>query len=171
MAGREIPERIEFAIELVDPKPGDSILEAGGGPGVAAELVCEAIAPGGWMTMIDRSSVAIRRASKRNATALKNRRLSIEQGELAEVSGGLFDAFFCIDLNTFWTGDGAAEIAAIQRSLRPGGRAIIAYGIGPAGPHSDERLFPIATSLESAGYVDVTVVRDGRGAAITAIRE
>ena len=50
-----VPERITWAVEVLDPAPGDHVLEAGCGPGVAAGLVCERLTGGGHLLALDRS--------------------------------------------------------------------------------------------------------------------
>ena len=57
---RVIPDRIRWAVETLDVEPGDRVLEIGGGPGVAASLVCERLG-GGNLLLIDRSATAIER--------------------------------------------------------------------------------------------------------------
>jgi hypothetical protein len=50
-----VPERIRWAFETLAIEPDDRLLEIGGGPGVAASLVCERLDRGSLL-LIDRSA-------------------------------------------------------------------------------------------------------------------
>jgi ubiquinone/menaquinone biosynthesis C-methylase UbiE len=117
-----VPERLRWAVEVVDPSPGDRVLEVGGGPGVAAELMCARIQHGS-MLMLDRSAVAVSRASLRAAHVAAGR-LTVERAALAEAAldPESFDKAFCVDVNLFWTRDPAVELGALRAALRPAGR-------------------------------------------------
>ncbi|OZM75854.1 class I SAM-dependent methyltransferase [Pseudonocardia sp. MH-G8] len=52
-----VPDRIRWAVDVLDPAGADRVLEIGCGPGVAAALVCPRL-PAGWMLATDRSAVA-----------------------------------------------------------------------------------------------------------------
>ena len=54
---QQVPPRMIWAVELMDPQPGDNILEIGCGPGYGAELVCARLTTG-KLFAIDRSSLA-----------------------------------------------------------------------------------------------------------------
>src|SRR5919198_3852667 len=51
-----VPERLAWAVEVLHVRPDDEILGIGGGPGVAAGLVCERLTGGGRLVGIDRSA-------------------------------------------------------------------------------------------------------------------
>jgi protein-L-isoaspartate O-methyltransferase len=42
----KIPERIRWAVETLDIKGSERVLEIGGGPGVAASIICERLETG-----------------------------------------------------------------------------------------------------------------------------
>lgn len=63
MAGAS--ERLTWAVEVLDPRPGERVLEVGCGHGVAVSLVCERLARG-EITAIDRSQKMIAIARNRN---------------------------------------------------------------------------------------------------------
>lgn len=61
-----VPDRISWAVELLDIAPDDQILEFGCGPGVAVRLVGDRLDTG-CITAIDRSATAVQRTRDRNA--------------------------------------------------------------------------------------------------------
>ena len=50
----QVPPRMIWAVELMDPQPGDNVLEIGCGPGYGAELSCQRLTSG-KLFAIDRS--------------------------------------------------------------------------------------------------------------------
>lgn len=152
-----MPERVAWAVDLLDVQPGDRILELGCGPGVAAALVCERLAAGGGagrMTAIDRSPVAVARTRTRNAACLDAGRLTVEHVELARFEAGpeTFDKAFALNVNAFWTGAADRELAVLSRVLRRGGVVHLVYGAPePGGTPSLE--MKVAANLEHHWFV------------------
>jgi ubiquinone/menaquinone biosynthesis C-methylase UbiE len=68
-------------------EPGDRLLEIGGGPGVAASLVCEQLDRGSLL-LIDRSATAIERARRRNPEHVASGRLALETVDVADLDPG-----------------------------------------------------------------------------------
>lgn len=118
-----VPERIAWAVELLDVQPGDRILELGCGPGVAVALVCARLKDG-HIVGIDRSPTAIQRAERRRL-----RRAQFEQVDLAgfDAEEGAFDKAFAVNVNVFWTSDANPESEVLARILRPGGVVHLVY--------------------------------------------
>src|SRR5687768_6912884 len=123
-----VPTRLTAAVDLLDPRPDDDILEIGCGPGVAAALVAERLDTG-HLVAIDRSATAISRAQARNGD-----RVTFEQTDLAGLQGHdqAFDQAFAVNVNVFWTGPADAECTTLARVLRPGGTLLLVYE-GPGG--------------------------------------
>jgi SAM-dependent methyltransferase len=147
-----VPDRVHAAVELVDPQPGERILEIGGGPGVSAALVCERIGDG-QLLAVDRSAVAVRRTEARNAEHLAAGRLVVRQAELGELDlePGSVDKAFCLNVNLFWTRDPAPEVAILRAALRPGGTLHVLYGTdGPSG--ADRVTAAITAALQAGGF-------------------
>ena len=57
-----VPARIAWAVELLDLRPDDRVLEFGCGPGVAAGLVADRLSVVGRIVAVDRSATAVARA-------------------------------------------------------------------------------------------------------------
>ena len=60
MPVQQIPPRLIWAVELMDPQPGDNVLEIGCGPGYGAELICQRLTTG-KLFAIDRSESGVDR--------------------------------------------------------------------------------------------------------------
>lgn len=136
-----VPDRVRFVVDLLDPKPAERVIEVGCGAGVAAAEVCGRLTMGS-MVATDRSATAIARTARRNASAITAGRLSVRCVDLAglDLPPESADAIFAIDVNLFWTRDPAPELAVMRRVLRPDGRIVLGYGVGPQEPG---RVLPI----------------------------
>jgi SAM-dependent methyltransferase len=131
-----VPEHVRWAVELLDPGPGDRLLEIGCGPGVSVALICQRLT-GGRIVAIDRSATAIARANKRNASHVAAgkavlRRVALEDLHPADVLAGgeRFDKVLAVNVNLFWVRSPAAELALVRRLLRPDGALYLCYGYG-----------------------------------------
>ena len=163
-----IPERVRWAIEGLDPAGAEEILEIGGGPGVAAALVCERLTTG-QLVAVDRSRIATERIAQRNTAHMDSGRLTVQQCSLAAltVPHRSFDKAFAINVNLFWVADPSEELEVLSRALRPGGVLYILYGAsGPTG--ADRITGPIGAALHEHGFTDVTVVTADAGIGVAA---
>jgi cyclopropane fatty-acyl-phospholipid synthase-like methyltransferase len=150
-----VPERVRWAVETLAVQPGDRVLEIGCGSGVAVAMVCDRLVEG-RMLAIDRSSIQIERARRRNEPHLASGRLSLETVELAalDVGDARFDKVFAINVNLFWLGPATAELAAVRRAMMPGGRLFLGYEApGPKrARQAAERLLAV---LHAEGFEQV----------------
>jgi SAM-dependent methyltransferase len=153
-----VPDRVRDAVALVDPHPGERILEVGGGPGVSASLVCALIGDG-QLLAVDRSAVAVQRTGARNAEHLAAGRLVVRQASLDELDLGpaSLDKAFCLNVNLFWTREPTREVAILRAALREGGTLHVLYGTD--GPSSVDRVTTPVTAAVRAGGFDTEPVR------------
>lgn len=171
MAHRPVPDRVRWAVDLLAPAPHARILEIGGGPGAAAELICGLLVDG-TMHLIDRSAVAIERTVERNHTHIRAGRLRVSQLALADLTPGLgsYDLAFALNVNTFWTHPDGPELMVLHEALVPGGGLAILYGPGPTPAHDDDHLTTIAGAVTAAGFAGVRIVRESRGSGVICVR-
>lgn len=145
-----VPDRVRAAVELVDPQPGERILEIGGGPGVSAMLVCARIGDG-QLLAVDRSAVAVQRTEARNAEHLAAGRLVVRQASLDELDlpDQSLDKAFCLNVNLFWTRDPAREVAILRAAVK--GTLLVLYGTDdPSG--TDRVTAPVSAALRAGGF-------------------
>ena len=147
-----IPDRIVWAVETLDLKSSDHVLEIGCGHGVAASLVCDKLVRG-TLTAIDRSPKMTAAAEKRNRALIDAGKVRFEAVALADADVGRrrFSKIFAINVNLFWI-DATVELPVVCKLLRPGGALYLVYE-----PPSPTQLKPIAAklarSLEDAGFI------------------
>lgn len=161
MADRVVPDRVRAAVEVVAAGPDTRVLEAGCGPGAAAELICPRLTGSGSMLALDRSEVAVRRTAERNAEHVAVGRLEVRRGDLAalEPSGSDVDVAFTVNVNLFWTRDPGPELAVLRRVLGPGGVLHVLYGGGaPSG--AGRTIAAVRSWLEPYGW-STTIVLGG----------
>lgn len=122
MAVQTVPARIRWAVELMDPRPDDSVLEIGCGPGAAAEVICARLERG-KLFAIDRSESGVDRTRRRNQSHVDAGRLTVRQIDLAtlRVPVKRLDKVFAFGVNLFWVRECADEVALLHERLLPGG--------------------------------------------------
>jgi SAM-dependent methyltransferase len=163
------PDRVRWAVQVLDPRPGELVLDVGGGPGLSTALLLAGVAPSGRVVAVDRSEVACERTRSRNRDAVAAGTLEVVCCPLAaaRLGAGTFDAALAVDVNVFWTSDASAELAVLRAALRAGGRLLLAWGAG--GPTGPERVLPtVVDGVRRAGLVDVQRLAGDGGAAVLA---
>jgi cyclopropane fatty-acyl-phospholipid synthase-like methyltransferase len=149
-----VPERIRWAVEALAVEPGDRLLEIGGGPGVAASLICERLARG-HLLLIDRSATAIERTRRRNPGHVASGRLSFETVDLAEFEPdrARFDKVFAVNVNVFWTTPATEELARIRKALARDGRLFLFYET-PSAARARQVAGRVADVLLASGFAE-----------------
>lgn len=160
-------ERVRFAVDRLEVRPADRLLEIGCGGGTAAQLVCSRLTPGrGRITAIDRSATAVKRTLARNAAFVDDGRLVVRadaftSSALADLADGAFDKIFSINVNLFWTGAAVDELALLRRLLARGGTMFACFGRGPTPGRSDEIAARTAARFSSAGFTTTVTSASG----------
>jgi cyclopropane fatty-acyl-phospholipid synthase-like methyltransferase len=153
-----IPDRIRWAVETLAVNPCDGLLEIGGGPGVAASLVCDRLDRGSLL-LIDRSATAIERTRRRNAEHIVSGRLAVENVDVAEFDPGQarFDKVFAVNVNVFWTTPATEELARIRGALERDGRLFLFYGT-PSAPRARQVVGRVVDALRANGFAEPQLV-------------
>ncbi|HEV8592792.1 MAG TPA: class I SAM-dependent methyltransferase [Pyrinomonadaceae bacterium] len=156
-----VPDRIIWAVNILDVKPDDSILEIGCGNGSAVFLVCDRLTTGSIMA-IDRSAKMVASAKERNLENIRNGKAIVEQFALEEADFGSksFSKIFAFNLNVFWM-DPVSELRIVSGLLGPNGTFFIFHN---PPPDSDltEYTNAILKNLEANGFIaDRAVVDQG----------
>src|SRR6266480_5278933 len=115
-------QRSLWVVSLLDVQPTDRVLEVGFGPGVAiAELARRATR--GRVYGVDHSDVMVRQAGKRNAAAIRARRVELLHASVDRLPpfDEPLDAVLAVNSLGFWP-DPARHLKELRRVLRPGGR-------------------------------------------------
>lgn len=147
----KIPERLIWTIDRLGIAGDETVLEIGGGRGIAAALVLSKLTTGS-LVGIDRSATAVEAARTLNEVDERAGKLQLIQAAIESFGAGAdrFDLVFAINVNLFWIDAGAA-LATIRGLLKPGGRLVLAYE-----PPSTDQIEAIAaklrTNLETAGW-------------------
>jgi protein-L-isoaspartate O-methyltransferase len=167
-----VPKCVAWAIENVAIAPSDRLLEIGCGPGVAAVLACEKLGTGSYVG-VDRSGVAIARATERNLSKIESGKARFLKTPFADadLGGARFDKVFAIRVNFFWQ-DGRPELPVIQAALKRKGRLTIVYEPPQKGmiPNTVRK---VRANLEREGFsiTDVlTEIRQNELLCIQAVR-
>lgn len=143
MARQHIPEN-EWTVSLLDPQPGDHILEVGFGPGFAIECVARHVTQG-RVAGVDFSPTMVAAASRRNRKAIASGVVDLHDGDAASLpfEDGSFDKVFSIHSIYFWPQPTQA-LREIHRVLRT--NATLVLTILPM----DDPVAPVTSSTPGA---------------------
>ncbi len=115
------PERIEWAVEMLNVQPDDQILEIGCGRGFAIGPICERLVSG-RLVAIDRSLKMVDVARRSNVEHIRAGKAEVLHADVLEFDTlTRFDKIFLFNVNVFWM-DPKDELSRIRTLLKPGGR-------------------------------------------------
>ncbi|MCG7504218.1 class I SAM-dependent methyltransferase [Mesorhizobium retamae] len=147
----KVPERLAWTIDRLGIAGHETVLEIGGGRGIAAALALSKLTSG-RLVGIDRSETAIAAARTLNAVDERAGRLRLIHGAIEDFDAGAerFDIVFAINVNLFWI-DASAALKNIRGMLRPGGRLVLTCE--PPSPSQVESIgAKFRTNLEMGGW-------------------
>ena len=158
----KLPERIAWAVELLDVRPDDQVLEFGCGSGVAAAAIADRLTgPLGRLVAIDRSATAIERARARTAAHIAAGTVELHRVDLAGFRSEphRFDVAFGVNVNVFWISSADDELRVLASALRPEGTLRLIYE-GPPGSGAPDVGPTVAARLERHGFA-AEITEDG----------
>lgn len=127
---------LHHLLQLLNIRPGESVLDLGCGAGAIAEYIAEKI--GAKVTGLDYAAPAIEEAQQR--TGDQNGKLSFLCGDInaLELPEQSFDAVMSLD-TLYWVADLTKTMADVTKLLKPGGRiGVFMMGDVPEGRTADE---------------------------------
>jgi ubiquinone/menaquinone biosynthesis C-methylase UbiE len=145
-----IPDRFEWAIELLRINPSHRILEIGCGTGILAEQVCKTLSAGS-LTAIDRSEDRIQQAVNRNDRFIISGIADFRTAEFAslDLPAGAYDTIIAFNVNFFWS-HASVELNRVHQLLKPGGKLFVFYQ--PPAAEENNILAKIKESISQQGF-------------------
>ena len=150
------------ALDAVDPKPGERVLDIGCGGGVALRQTLRRVGLDGRVADVELSSDMIRRAQRRWRRQVESGTLALYEASVEAIptDDESFDAVYTVNTVYFWS-DLTAAFKELRRVTAPGGRVVLA--IQPRAHKQWERLYrrdipdtsQLAAGLASRGFADV----------------
>lgn len=118
-----------WTADLMDVQPDDDILEVGFGNGANIELLAGR-APKGRIAGVEISKTALEMASKRNASAISEGRVTLHRaaGGALPFDDGTFDKA-CTVATAYVIADPSAVFRDMHRVLEPGGLAAVTFPV------------------------------------------
>jgi SAM-dependent methyltransferase len=163
MAGKA-SERFVWAVDTLEVRPADRLLEVGCGHGVAVSLVCERLTAG-TITAIDRSPKMIEMATRRNREHVDAGRAVLEAVALEEADfrDRRFDKAFAFNVAPFWQQPEAA-LGTVREHLTRHGAVYLFWDARHSAPERARDLGnELADRLRDGGFsVDRVLVEDLR---------
>lgn len=127
--------QLDRMMEILDIKPGESVLDIGCGNGSMLEYVCARTGAEGHGFDVSGTAIAQARERTRNNSRLSFERADINEKQYADES---FDVVLAVD-TAYFTADMRTTAADIYRWLKPGGRMAVFYSafrFSPGDPES-----------------------------------
>jgi SAM-dependent methyltransferase len=131
-ASRGLSERL---LELLDPQPGDTVLELAAGPGDTGFIAAERIGPGGHLVSTDIAPQMLVAAEARAAElGVTNADFRVMDAQALPLPDASVDGIVC-RWGYMLVDDPARALAETRRVLRPGGRVAFAVWASPEENH------------------------------------
>jgi ubiquinone/menaquinone biosynthesis C-methylase UbiE len=169
----ETAEANRIAVELLELRPTDSVLDIGFGHGATVRRLSE-IVDRGAVSGIDVSTTMLDLATRRNRDGIRRGRVDLRVGSVDQLPypRDAFDAVLSVHTLYFWS-EPQRAFAEIRKVLRPAGRLVLGWRDDPEG----RRLFPasvyrfhdadtVTTMLGGAGLGPTRSFQHQRGKAI-----
>lgn len=155
-----------FAVETLNVKPEDQVLEIGFGHGHALQMIAER-ASKGFVAGIDVSDVMIRQATKRNQEFIKSGFVELSQASVANIpfEYARFDKVLAVNNYQLWP-NAEHNLTEIQRVLNQNGLLVLCLRLNA--PNKSFQTAPGFSELEVddvlglvrwVGFRDVQLVR------------
>lgn len=114
------------ALAALDPRPGESILELGCGPGMGLRGALKRVGKNGYVAGVDQSACAAHFAAHMIHDAILRGQAAAMRAEAHDLPfrDRLFDRAFAVNSFQFWP-EPARALREIARVLAPGGRLVI----------------------------------------------
>lgn len=115
------------AIEALQVRAGDNVVDIGCGHGRSLASLCEK-AVSGCVVGVDPSALMVEIARRRNRRLIRTGQCKVvaADAEALPFTDAVFDKALCVHVVYFWP-DLAAGLAEIARVLRPGGRLALVF--------------------------------------------
>jgi SAM-dependent methyltransferase len=159
---RKASERFVWAIDTLEIRSADHLLEVGCGHGVAASLVCEKLTTG-TITAIDRSPKMIEMATRRNREHVDAGKARFEAVALVDADLGdrRFDKVFAFNVAPFWLQPESA-LGSVREHLTQDGTVYVFWDARHFGPDGAQDLGnKLADRLREGGLsVDTVLTKD-----------
>ena len=164
-----------FALALLAPPAGATVLEFGAGAGAGAgSAQVLAQDPNARAVVVGRGASAVGRIGLLLGEELTAGRVTVLDVDLAEVElpPASIGAAFGVDAHAFWRSMALYELAALHHALVPGAPLVVAYGPEPTGSPSRAAavLATVAAALTSGGFAVEREVIESEGYAVVARR-
>jgi trans-aconitate methyltransferase len=155
-------DRNRWAVEQLDVRPTDRVLEIGFGPGVAVEALAARVTEG-VVFGVDHSELMVKAARRRNTRAIAAGRVVLMTAGVDEVDDGLrpLDLVLAVNNLGMWPAP-PAQLRRLHSLLRPGGRLAVGNQPRTAGADAEtarRAAEETAAMLTDAGFTGLDTRR------------
>jgi len=154
-----------FAVEAMDVRPNDQVLEIGFGHGKTIGMIAER-AQMGFVAGVDISDVMVRQAAKRNLDRIVAGRVEVCQGSVANLpyEYGRFTKVLAVNNYQFWP-NAELNLVEIQRVMCEGGVLVLCLRMHSpsrlafAPGFTEDEVADIAGLVRWVGFRDLKIVK------------
>jgi ubiquinone/menaquinone biosynthesis C-methylase UbiE len=148
------------ALDALAPKPGESVIEIGCGPGMGIRAAVKRVGRDGFVAGVDQSPLAAHFAAHVAHDACLRARAVVMRAEAADLPfrDSMFDKAFAVNSFQFWP-DPARALREIARVLAPRGRLVIAQRA--ANPDRPTNFAGAARGMERIGQASALLKAQG----------